>query len=245
MNTRLQKLLADFGYASRRTVEKWIVTGRIQLNGKTAQLGDRADLTKDKLTLDGKSISADSQKNETQLILYHKPVGEICSRSDPQYRPTIFEQLPHLKKGRWINVGRLDINSSGLLLLTNDGDLANRLMHPKHLIEREYLARVLGKLTTQQCEQLKKGMRLEDGMAKFKAVGTSRGLPLPDEKGEGANHWYSVTIMEGRNRLVRRLFESQGLQVNRLIRIRFGDIMLPRDLKPGKFRFCSAAKLFH
>ena len=168
------------------------------------------------------------QTQRTEVLLYHKPEGRVCSRKDEQGRPTIFEQLPPCPQGRWISVGRLDLNTSGLLLLTNNGELANRLMHPRSEIEREYAVRVFGELTPEQLRQLKEGIMLEDGSARFERI-----IPMPGET-EGRNHWYRVVLKEGRNREVRRLFEAVGGTVNRLIRIRYGDLTLPRNLGRGR-----------
>jgi 23S rRNA pseudouridine2605 synthase len=225
---RIQKLLAHLGYASRRTIEEWIRNGQITLNHKTAKLGDRVDLTKDRLMVNGKRVHVSEQPILPRLILYHKPVGEICSHADPEKRKTIFDGLPKLEQGRWIYIGRLDLNTSGLLLLTNNGDLANKFMHPSQLIEREYAVRILGKLTPDAITHLTHGVQLKDGKARFEHI--------VEKQAKGVNHWYHVVVMEGRNRLVRRLFESQHFAVNRLIRVRFGDIILPKTLKPGQYK---------
>jgi 23S rRNA pseudouridine2605 synthase len=222
---RIQKLLANAGYGSRREIENWIVSGRIKLNGKPAKLGDRASV-RDRILLDGKPvrIGGDTEK-KTRVIAYHKPAGEICSRKDDDGRRTVFESLPPIKNQRWINIGRLDINTTGLMLFTNNGELANKLMHPSSEIEREYAVRVLGNPTKQQLDQLLGGIELEDGPAAFKAI--------EERGGEGVNRWFHVVIMEGRNREVRRLWEAIGLTVNRLMRIRFANIVLPRNMRPG------------
>lgn len=222
---KLQKILANAGYGSRREIEKWIEEGRVQLNGKKATLGDRAT-SDDRIKLDGKLLKRQfAVEEDRRIILYHKPVGEICSRHDPEGRPTVFDHLPKLKKGKWISIGRLDLNTCGLLLFTNDGEFANQMTHPSTEIERKYAVRVLGELNPEQIEKLERGVRLEDGMAHFKQIRHS--------SGDGANQWYHVTLCEGRHREVRRLFESQGVKVNRLIRIAFGRFRLPRELKPG------------
>jgi 23S rRNA pseudouridine2605 synthase len=227
MSEKIQKVLANAGLASRRQIEAWISEGRISVNGQQAKLGDRISL-EDKVRVDGRDIKLlKSTAKRLRVLLYHKPEGEICSRSDPEGRPTIFDHLPLLRNGRWVSVGRLDFNTSGVLLLTNDGELANRLMHPSAEIEREYAVRVQGEVTSSMISQIKKGVALEDGIAKFEQV--------IDAGGEGTNHWYHVLVKEGRNRLVRRLWESQGVKVSRLIRIRFGNIQLPRMLKRGKW----------
>ncbi|MEK6731688.1 MAG: 23S rRNA pseudouridine(2605) synthase RluB [Pseudomonadota bacterium] len=226
---KLQKVLANLGLGSRREIEKWIDEGRVRLNDRPAKLGDRASLG-DKIHVDDKLIKQHSTHvTPTKILLYHKPEGEICSRSDPEGRRTVFEALPVIKKGRWIMIGRLDINSSGLLLFTNDGELANHLMHPASQIEREYQVRVLGDVTSEMIKRLTKGVRLEEGMAHFKSIKLAGG--------RGANRWYKVILTEGKNREVRRLFESQGLKISRLMRVRFGSILLPRDLHPGRYRY--------
>lgn len=227
MSEKIQKVLANAGLASRRAIENWLREGRISVNGQTAKLGDR--ITADaKVRVDGreiKLIKSDSKK--TRILLYHKPEGEICSRSDPENRPTIFDHLPLLRNGRWISVGRLDFNTSGVLLLTNDGELANKLMHPSQEIEREYAVRVQGQVSPLMLQTLKKGVLIDDRPAHFEQI--------IDAGGEGTNHWYHVLVKEGRNRIVRKLWESQGLKISRLIRIRFGIITLPRMLRRGKW----------
>lgn len=223
---KLQKVLANAGFASRREIENWIQQGRITVNGKPAHTGIRVT-EEDAVVLDGKAFQfPDTQK--TRVILYHKPVGEICSRDDPEGRETIFDHLPSIQRGRWVTVGRLDISTSGLLILTTNGDLANRLMHPSSEVEREYAVRVRGEVKTETLQQLNKGVMLEDGMANFDAI--------IDSGGEGANHWYHVILHEGRNREVRRLWEAVGCTVSRLTRVRYGPIGLSRELKPGKFQ---------
>lgn len=224
MSERLQKYLANQGLGSRREIERWIVEGRIKVNGVVATLGCQVS-AKDNIVLDDKRLQCDSEKQPTEVIIYHKPQGEITSRDDPEGRPTIFKHLPRLNSGRWIAVGRLDFNTSGLLLLTNNGELANRLMHPSSELEREYAVRVFGDVTPQTLERLLQGVRLEDGMARFHKI--------IDAGGEGRNHWYHVVLTEGRNREVRRLWESQGITVSRLIRVRYGSIALPRGLRQG------------
>lgn len=226
---RLQKVLAAAGLGSRREIESWISEGRITINGRTAKLGDRIRGV-DRISVDGRPVKALARGTETRhrVILYHKPEGELTTRKDPEGRPTVFEALPPLRGSRWVSVGRLDTNTSGLLIFTNDGALANKLMHPSSQIEREYAVRVLGKVTDEQLTMLKKGVRLEDGMAKFDDI-TEAG-------GEGANHWYHVILREGRNREVRRLWEAVGLTVSRLIRVRFGTLALPRNLPRGAWR---------
>ncbi|MCV6638942.1 23S rRNA pseudouridine(2605) synthase RluB [Candidatus Albibeggiatoa sp. nov. NOAA] len=222
---KLQKVLARAGLGSRRQIEAWIQEGRVQVNRKTAVIGQRVSV-KDDIRLNGRRVNSKRLQNQTrQIICYHKPVGEVCTRRDPEGRPTIFKNLPKLTAGRWITVGRLDINTSGLILLTTDGELANRLMHPSYGLEREYAVRVLGKVDEEMLTRLTKGVELEDGVARFEVI--------QQAGGEGANHWYHVTIKEGRKREVRRLWESQGITVSRLMRIRYGQVRLPAYLRAG------------
>jgi 23S rRNA pseudouridine2605 synthase len=224
---RLQKILARAGLGSRREIEGWITAGRITINGKVAALGDRISAG-DRIRLDKRDIQwKNNLPTATRVMAYYKPEGEIVTRKDPQGRKTVFAGLPAIKRGKWTAVGRLDINASGLLLFTTDGELANRLMHPAAGVAREYAVRVLGEATRDQLNALLRGVRLEDGDARFAAI--------IDAGGAGANHWYHVVIREGRNREVRRLWESQGLMVSRLIRIRFGSYNLPRGKRPGQY----------
>lgn len=229
MAERLQKILARAGYGSRRQVEDWIRAGRICVNGRPAELGLGVTAT-DTIEIDGRTIAVTAALGQPAplTLLYHKPVGELTTRADPEGRPTVFDRLPPLKTARWIAVGRLDLNTAGLLLFTTDGELANRLMHPSSEIEREYAVRVLGAVSPGVLEHLLGGVELEDGRAAF--------ATLRDAGGSGANHWYHVTLKEGRNREVRRMWESQGVAVSRLIRVRFGPIGLPRQLRPGHHR---------
>ena len=227
MSEKIQKVLARLGLASRRAIETWIEEGRISVNGKKAKIGQRVELT-DTISVDGERVQIASEKEPTRVILYHKPPGEICTRSDPEGRPSVFKALPKLYEGRWISVGRLDFNTTGLLLFTNDGELANRLMHPSGGFEREYAVRVLGDVTDKILDRLVKGVQLEDGKARFEDLVVSGG--------RGANRWFHVVVMEGRNRLVRRLWESQGLQISRLKRVRFGPIFLEASLAQGDWR---------
>ncbi len=228
MTEKIQKVLANAGLASRRQIETWIQEGRIHINGEIAKLGDRITTTA-KVRVDGRDVPLIKSANQkTRVLLYHKPEGEICSRNDPEKRPTIFDHLPLLRNGRWISVGRLDFNTSGVLLLTNDGELAHRLMHPSHEIEREYAVRVQGQVSPDMLKKLKEGIPLDDGLpAHFDKI--------TDAGGERSNHWYHVLVKEGRNRIVRKLWESQGVKVSRLIRIRFGSIALPRYLRRGRW----------
>jgi len=222
---RLQKVLSAAGLGSRREMERWIEAGLIQVNQKVAQLGDSVN-ARDQLFVKGKLLANPlAQHKPIRILLYHKPVGEIASRADPFHAKTVFDHLPSLKQGRWIQVGRLDINTSGLLVFTTDGTLANRLMHPRFELEREYAVRVMGRVTPEMIQLLLKGVTLEDGPAKFKRIDY--------QGGEGANSWYHVVLTEGRNREVRRLWQSQGLEVSRLIRIRYGSLRMPRNLSRG------------
>jgi 23S rRNA pseudouridine2605 synthase len=221
---RLQKLLAAAGLGSRREIETWIEAGRVAVAGKIAKLGDRA-LPADSITLDGKALRL-VEASTPRVLLYHKPVGELVTRDDPAGRPTVFSRLP---PGRWVAVGRLDINSSGLLLFTDSGELANRLMHPRYEIEREYEVRVHGFLKKEDLMKLVSSVRLEDGPAAFKRIDSSR-------TATGTNRWYRVMLKEGRNREVRRLFEAVGARVSRLVRVRYGPLELPSDLAPGQWR---------
>ncbi|MGQ0545762.1 MAG: pseudouridine synthase [Betaproteobacteria bacterium] len=219
---RLQKLLAAAGLGSRREIEQWIAAGRVTVDGKVAGLGQRA-LPTQEIAVDGKRVGARTSA-AARVLIYHKPVGELVTRSDPEGRPTVFSRLP---PGRWIAVGRLDINTSGLLLLTDSGELANRLMHPRYEVEREYLARVQGEVDV---GKLLGGIDLEDGRAAFERV-----EPWGEKKA-GRNRWYRVMLREGRKREVRRLFEALGARVSRLVRVRYGPVSLPRDLAPGSWR---------
>ncbi len=224
---RLHKVLARAGLGSRRKMEEWIKEGRVSINGKIATIGESVTRD-DKVRVDGHVIQSDRLfQKSIRIIGYHKPVGEICSRSDPEGRRTVFENLPQLKSGRWVAVGRLDLNTSGLILFTTDGELANQLMHPSREIEREYAVRVMGEVDEAMIQRLKKGVELEDGVASFYRIEKAG-------EGEGRNHWYHVILREGRNREVRRLWESQGVQVSRLTRVRYGTILLPRSVRLGK-----------
>ena len=235
MSERLHKLLASAGFGSRREIERWIEEGRVTVNGVIAKLGDSAS-AEDDICIDGRRLpTRQITAPPRRVIAYYKPEGEITTRNDPEGRPTIFENLPRLTQGRWIAVGRLDINTSGLLLLTTDGELANRLMHPSHAVQREYAARVLGEVDSEVLKTLLRGVELEDGPARFESI--------TDAGGPGANHWYHVTLSEGRNREVRRLWETQGVKVSRLIRVRYGPLTLPRSLRPGRWRDLTAEEL--
>lgn len=225
MSEKLQKVLARAGVGSRREMETVISEGRVSVNGKVATLGDRVE-ARDAIRVDGHQITVPSVTDVIcRVLAYHKPEGEVCTRHDPEGRPTVFDRLPRIKDSRWVAVGRLDVNTSGLLLFTTDGELANRLMHPSHEVEREYAVRVFGEVTEGMLQKLRHGVQLEDGPAKFDKI-TAGG-------GEGLNQWYNVTLCEGRNREVRRLWESLEVQVSRLMRIRYGDIKLDKTLPRG------------
>lgn len=232
---RIQKLLANAGFGSRRELERRIAAGEVRVNGKIAKLGDRI-LPTDKVMIGQHQVgNRRLLENVQHTIVYNKPEGELVTRSDPKERPTVFQRLPKLDTGRWIAVGRLDINTSGLMLFTTDGELANRLMHPSGQIEREYAVRVLGEVTESMLNRLVNGVELEDGTARFEHV--------VESGGEGANRWFHVVIMEGRNREVRRLWEAVGAQVNRLKRVRFGPVMLDTRLLVGKWRELNSEEL--
>lgn len=234
MPERLQKFLARVGQGSRRQVEDWIRQGRITINGVPAQLGVSVNGA-ERIEIDGHSLKVRAFGQKRRVLAYYKPIGEVTSRSDPEGRPTIFEKLPILRDSRWIAVGRLDLNTQGLLLLTNDGDLANRLMHPSSQVEREYAVRILGEVAPATLRQLQEGVPLEEGVARFDSI--------REAGGEGANHWYHVILREGRNREVRRLWESQGVAVSRLIRVRYGPISLRRGLHPGHWDELNEAQM--
>ncbi|WP_312120392.1 23S rRNA pseudouridine(2605) synthase RluB [Pantoea vagans] len=227
MSEKLQKVLARAGHGSRREIESMIAAGRVSVDGKIATLGDRVESSKSlKIRIDGHLVSiAESATEVCRVLAYYKPEGELCTRSDPEGRPTVFDRLPRLRGSRWIAVGRLDVNTCGLMLFTTDGELANRLMHPSREVEREYAVRVFGQVDDDKIRQLSKGVQLEDGPAAFKT--------LKFGGGEGINQWYNVTLTEGRNREVRRLWEAVGVQVSRLMRVRYGDITLPKGLPRG------------
>jgi len=235
-SVRLQKALADAGLGSRREIEGWIAAGRVQVNGKVAKLGDKVTPA-DRIQVNGKPIRRrrPASAQAPRVIAYNKPDGELVTRSDPEGRPTVFARLPRLPGGRWIAVGRLDINTSGLLLLTDDGELANRLMHPSREVEREYAVRVLGEVEAKTLERLKRGVELDDGPAHFDAVAEAGGT--------GANRWYHVVLTEGRNREVRRLWEAAGVQVSRLIRVRYGNVSMGPRLFTGRWRDLSEEEI--
>ena len=222
---RIQKALARMGYGSRREIERLIGEQKIRINGQLAKIGDHVKAG-DKINIGNRRAVITSDVKRIRVLLYNKPEGEICTQKDEEGRKTVFESIGRLNEGRWISVGRLDINSSGLLLFTNYGDLANHLMHPSSEIEREYAVRVNGEVTSDIIKNLLKGVELEDGLLKFDQI--------IDAGGQGANHWYHVVLKEGKNREVRRLWQSQDMRVSRLTRVRYGNLVLPRSLKVGK-----------
>ena len=228
MSEKLQKVLARAGFGSRREIEGWIAAGRVKVNGKVAVVGERVEES-DKVLVDGKKLSPQGKiRGEQRVLLYNKPEDEICTRKDLQGRPTVFDKLPPIKHGRWVSIGRLDINTSGLLLFTTDGELANRLSHPSSQVEREYAVRVMGEVTPDMLQRMHEGIIIDDHLCRFTDV--------QFYAGEGINQWYHVVLMEGRNREVRRLWESQGLKVSRLKRVRFGPIFIPSTVTRGQFR---------
>ena len=235
MKTRIHKILADHGIGSRRGIESLIKQRKVKVNGELATLGQLVS-EHDIFEVEGRTVRLSKKDpSKKRILMYNKKVGEISSRNDPDHKRTIFDSLPKLKSGRWVSVGRLDINTSGLILFTNDGALANQLMHPSSNIEREYIARVHGQVTDQILNNLMKGVKLEDGFAKFTDVQGGR-------KGN-TNQWFAMVIMEGRTREVRRLWESQGLEISRLKRVRYGSLFLPASLKQGAFKELSKGEI--
>ena len=232
---RIQKALARQGLGSRRHIERLIEQGEIKLNDKIAQIGDQVQAGDVILHGGRKIIIRETTNKPPRVLMYHKPEGEVCSRSDPEGRPTIFDKLPKIHHGRWIAVGRLDINTSGLILLTDNGELANQLMHPSSQIEREYAVRILGQVTLDTLEKITRGVELDDGPARFEEV--------VDSGGKGANHWYHVMLMEGRNREVRRIWEAVGMKVSRLMRVRYGSVIMSKSLRPGLSRELAPKKV--
>ncbi|MEX0958487.1 MAG: pseudouridine synthase [Burkholderiales bacterium] len=219
---KLQKVLAQAGLGSRRAMEELIKSGKVKVNGEPAALGQRVT-TIDEIVVGRRNIKFKVTTRLPRVILYHKPEGEIVSRDDPQRRTSVFEKLPVIRSAKWLAVGRLDFNTCGLLIFTTSGELANRLMHPRFEVEREYAVRIFGALSDEQLRQLKQGVRLSDGDARFEII--------EPQGGEGRNHWYRIVVREGRNRIVRRMFEALGLRVSRLMRVRFGIVALPPNLK--------------
>ncbi len=227
MDEKIQKVLARAGFGSRRELEEWIKQGRVKINGEIAKIGDRVSRG-DALLVDGKKVNPNSATAEMQrVLLYNKPEDEICSRKDPEGRPSVYDKLPPITHGRWVAIGRLDINTSGLLLFTTDGELANRLMHPSSNIDREYAVRVMGDVSEDVIRTLSKGVEIDGHVCRF--------TDIQFYAGEGANKWYHVVLMEGRNREVRKLWESQGIRVSRLKRVRYGPIFIPSKVKRGEF----------
>ena len=223
---KLHKVLARAGLGSRRAIEDWIRAGRVKVNGEPAEIGARIS-DSDVVHVDGRRVRLAPSRPALRVLAYHKPAGEVCTRRDPEGRPTVFDHLPKIRGARWVAVGRLDVSTSGLILFTNDGELANRLMHPSAAIEREYAVRVRGNVGAEVLARLQKGVALEDGMARFDAI-----VPAG---GSGANQWFHVVIKEGRKREVRRLWASQGVDVGRLMRVRYGNVALSRTLRAGRF----------
>lgn len=226
MSEKLQKVLARAGFGSRRQIEGWIAEGRIRVNGKVAEVGARVE-DSDQIQVDGKKMAPQKKLEKRRVLLYNKPEDEICTRQDPEGRPTVFKKLPPLKHGRWVSVGRLDINTTGLLLFTTDGELANRLTHPSSQVEREYAVRVMGEVKPEMIQAMHTGVEIDGHLCRFSDIQYFAG--------EGLNQWYHVVLMEGRNREVRRLWESQGLKVSRLKRVRFGPIFIPSKIRRGKY----------
>ena len=235
MKQRIHKVLADHGHGSRRGIEQLIKKNKVEVNGKIAKIGQLVS-EKDSFKIEGKNIVLSRKGNkDIRILMYNKKVGEVSTRNDPENRPTVFDNLPRLNSERWVSVGRLDVNTSGLMLFTNKGELANKLMHPSSVIEREYVARIHGLVTEKVLRKLINGVKLEDGLARFTDVQEGK-------KGK-TNQWFAMVIMEGRTREVRRLWESQNLQVSRLKRGRYGDLFLPANLKQGSYKELSKSEV--
>jgi 23S rRNA pseudouridine2605 synthase len=230
MTEKIQKILSHLGYGSRRNIEKMIKSGNVLIDEKKALIGQRLDNKNlGKITIQGKIISSKKINFKTKVLIYNKPEGEICTRYDLKKRPTVFDALPSLNTHRWISIGRLDLNTRGLLLFTNNGDLANKLMHPRNKIEREYYIRVFGKINKNKMNILKNGVKIKDGYAAFKEIESINGKEL------GKNKWFKGILCEGRNREIRFMWQKVKCQVNRLIRIRYGNIILPKNLELGRW----------
>jgi 23S rRNA pseudouridine2605 synthase len=234
MSERLQKWLAGLGYGSRRELERWITAGRVTVDGERAELGMRVS-GEERIVVDGKLVRVVNRLQKQRTIMYHKPPGELCSRTDPEGRRTVFDSLPRLRGARWVSVGRLDYQTTGLLLLTTDGELANKLMHPSAELEREYSVRVFGEVGEPQIQQLVEGVELDDGLARFDSLIVTGG--------EGVNKSCVVIVSEGRNRIIRRMFEAVDCRISRLLRLRYGPLQLPRELRQGKYRDVTASEL--
>jgi 23S rRNA pseudouridine2605 synthase len=231
---KLQKVLAQAGLGSRRAMEELIKSGKVKVNGAAASLGQRVT-TADEIVVGRRNIKFQVTTRLPRVILYHKPEGEIVSRDDPQRRTSVFEKLPAIRSAKWLAVGRLDFNTCGLLIFTTSGELANRLMHPRFEVEREYAVRIFGALSEDQLRQLKRGVKLSDGEARLELI--------EPQGGEGRNHWYRIVVREGRNRIVRRMFEALGMRVSRLMRVRFGIVSLPSALKRGTWNELKEAEI--
>ncbi len=224
---KIHKILAQAGLGSRREMEELIRAGKVKVNGALAQVGMRVQAG-DVIRVGRRQVTVRDDSKLPRIILYHKPEGEIVSHDDPQGRPSVFDKLPPMRRGKWLAIGRLDYNTSGLLIFTTSGELANRLMHPRYEVDREYAVRIIGKLTEEKIRQLTRGVRLEDGMARFEV--------LEERGGRGLNNWYRVVLREGRNRIVRRMLDAVGYKVSRLMRVRFGIVSLPFGLRRGGWR---------
>ena len=232
---RIQKALARQGLGSRRQIESWIKDGLIKLNGEQVELGQQVEAGDVVMHSGRKIIIRDVQLTLPRVLMYHKPEGEVCTRNDPEGRPTIFDHAPGLKHSRWIAVGRLDINTSGLILLTDDGDLANKLMHPSSQLQREYAVRIMGKASPEQLKKLTHGVELEDGKARFEDIVETTMNEGVTSRSTSFNRWYHVVLMEGRNREVRRMWEAVDMKVSRLMRVRYGSVLMTKSNRPGRF----------
>lgn len=234
MTEKIHKVLAQAGLGSRREIEKWVASGRVSVNGTVATTGDRVAWD-DQIAVDGKRVKTNNRDERLRVLIYNKPIGEICTRRDPEGRRTVFDSLPAISNGRWVAIGRLDINTSGLLLFSNHGELANRLMHPSNQIEREYIARVRGVVDDAMLGRLQEGVLLDDGVARFSKIGVGAR--------SGTHQWFSVVLTEGRQREVRRLWESQGVEVSRLKRAKYGTVEMPSYVMPGQWLDLAPAEI--